>query len=137
MSTVFTLSLDWSGTVLGWVFPSQRKFREMIKLSWLAYPMYGAFPDKAKAIQRFEAHNEQVKATIPADRLLVFQATDGWGPLCKFLEVPVPNKPYPKVNEADDLQARLQKARTTASIVLAVPTITAIGLAYYYMPQFL
>ena len=99
--------------------------------------MNGAFPDKAKAIQRFEAHTEQVKATIPADRLLVFQATDGWGPLCKFLDVPVPNKPYPKVNEADDLQARLQKARYAATVVLAVPALAAVSLAYYYLPQFI
>ncbi len=51
-------------------------------------------------------HNEEVKRTIPKDRLLVFQATDGWEPLCKFLGVPVPAEPYPKLNTTEDMQAR-------------------------------
>ena len=28
---------------------------------------------------------DQVKAEIPADRLLVFEVKQGWGPLCQFL----------------------------------------------------
>ena len=38
----------------------------------------------------------QVKSHVPADRLLVWDVREGWGPLCKFLEVPVPNKPFPR-----------------------------------------
>jgi hypothetical protein len=51
-------------------------------------------------------HNEEVKRTIPKDRLLVFEAKDGWEPLCKFLGVPVPAEPYPKLNTTEDMQAR-------------------------------
>ena len=28
---------------------------------------------------------DQVKAEIPAERLLVFEVKQGWGPLCQFL----------------------------------------------------
>jgi Sulfotransferase domain len=36
---------------------------------------------------------------VPADRLLVWSFTDGWEPLCEFLEVPVPDPPFPRVND--------------------------------------
>jgi Sulfotransferase domain len=41
--------------------------------------------------------NEECKAFIPAERLLVFNASEGWGPLCKFLGVPEPAEPFPKL----------------------------------------
>jgi hypothetical protein len=56
-------------------------------------------PDRATAIAGFEAHNAEVRKTIPAHRLLIFQASQGWAPLCRFLGVPVPEEPYPHVNE--------------------------------------
>lgn len=43
----------------------------------------------------------------PPERLLVFQARDGWGPLCDFLGVPVPDAPYPHVNSSQDMQEGL------------------------------
>jgi len=59
----------------------------------------------------YQRHNEEVQRTIPKDRLLVFQATDGWAPLCAFLGVPVPDEGYPKLNTTEDMQAR-RKAMT-------------------------
>ncbi len=58
----------------------------------------GRFEDKDFAIAKYHAHIEQVKATIPAERLLVFRVADGWGPLCEFLGVPVPDVPFPRAN---------------------------------------
>jgi hypothetical protein len=55
-----------------------------------------------KALRLFEAHAARVIAAIPAERLLVFDAADGWGPLCAFLEVPVPAEPFPRVNGTSD-----------------------------------
>ena len=52
------------------------------------------------ALQRaFVAHSEAVKATIPAEQLLVCQVKDGWGPLCEFLGVPAPAEPFPRSND--------------------------------------
>lgn len=50
----------------------------------------------------FERWNAAVIAEAPADKLLVFEARDGWQPLCDFLGVPVPDKPYPRVNSRED-----------------------------------
>jgi hypothetical protein len=61
--------------------------------------------DEETAVEIFERHTENVRATIPAGRLLVFQASDGWGPLCEFLGVEAPvDEPYPHLNDAETLQ---------------------------------
>ena len=44
---------------------------------------------------------EDVKATVPKERLLIFNVKQGWKPLCDFLGVPIPanNQPFPHVND--------------------------------------
>ncbi len=42
----------------------------------------------------------EVKALVPPERLLVFEAKQGWEPLCRFLDLPVPkDEPYPATND--------------------------------------
>ncbi|KAH8831706.1 hypothetical protein DL96DRAFT_1588732, partial [Flagelloscypha sp. PMI_526] len=48
--------------------------------------------------QKFIEHNERVKRVIPSDKLLVMEVGEGWERLCKFLDVPVPEVPYPRTN---------------------------------------
>lgn len=55
----------------------------------------------------FNAHNEAVKAAIPANRLLIFQVKDGWAPLCDFLGVPVPDAPFPRTNDRGEFWDRV------------------------------
>ncbi|WP_440102264.1 sulfotransferase family protein [Streptosporangium sp. H16] len=59
----------------------------------------GRVGDRAYAVEVFERHVAEVRATIPPDRLLVFDIREGWAPLCEFLAVPVPAEPFPRVNE--------------------------------------
>jgi hypothetical protein len=54
--------------------------------------------DKATVIKKYNERNEEVLATVPKERLLVFKSQEGWEPLCNFLNVPVPSTPYPKSN---------------------------------------
>jgi hypothetical protein len=52
--------------------------------------------DKDHAINVFNSHIEEVKRVVPAERLLIFEARQGWEPLCSFLNVPLPvDQPYP------------------------------------------
>lgn len=41
--------------------------------------------------------------SIEPERLLMFDVKEGWEPLCKFLEVPVPDVPFPRVNDAEQV----------------------------------
>jgi len=67
---------------------------------------------EANMIAVYERHNEEVKRTIPKDRLLVFEATDGWEKLCPFLGVKTPDKPYPFMNTTEEFKQR--RAQMTA-----------------------
>lgn len=59
------------------------------------------FPDDrsdASLVRWFEEHNRRVQEEVPAERLLVLPVGSGWEPLCAFLDVPVPDEPYPHSN---------------------------------------
>jgi len=58
--------------------------------------------DQAGALAAYRLRTEQVRAAIPAERLLVFDVAEGWGPLCRFLGVAVPDVAFPHVNSTDD-----------------------------------
>ena len=64
----------------------------------------GRFEDKEHAIKVFKENIETCKRVIPPERLLVHEAKEGWAPLCEFLGKPVPDTPYPRVNESKDLK---------------------------------
>jgi hypothetical protein len=65
--------------------------------------------DKAHLIQRFQEHIEEVRNTIPASRLLVFEVKQGWGPLCKFLELPEPDADFPFLNDEEATKEIINK----------------------------
>ena len=63
--------------------------------------------ERDHATRVFREHIAEVQSTIPADRLLTFDLRDGWPPLCEFLEVEVPEIPFPKTNSSKELLSRL------------------------------
>jgi hypothetical protein len=61
--------------------------------------------DKPSAKRAYERHNSDVRAGVPANRLLEWHPGDGWGPLCERLGVPVPDEPFPHINTTDTWRA--------------------------------
>ncbi|GII89217.1 sulfotransferase family protein [Sphaerisporangium siamense] len=76
-----------------------RAFRRMAYLAVLHRALDDVGPDKEALIRRFEEHVREVREAIPADRLLVYDVRQGWPPLCAFLGVPVPDEPFPRLND--------------------------------------
>ena len=66
----------------------------------------GDLDDKANAIAVYQANVAQVHRQVPAERLIVFDPQDGWQPLCRALDVPLPDEPYPHVNTTDEFHER-------------------------------
>jgi hypothetical protein len=62
--------------------------------------------DRKAMVDYFKRHTEEVLQTIPPGRLLVFEAKQGWEPLCAFLGVPVPDAPFPAENSREEFKAR-------------------------------
>ena len=78
--------------------------------AWVAFagkPTFGdGIEDRDTALAAYRLRAEQVQGAIPPDRLLVFDVAEGWEPLCRFLDAPVPDRPFPHLNlEADFWEA--------------------------------
>lgn len=75
-------------------------------------------PEEADAVEVFRRHVETVKATVPAGRLLVFEAGQGWGPLCDFLGVQAPEgEPYPHLNDSRSVSRNFERAEKGESFL--------------------
>jgi hypothetical protein len=61
--------------------------------------------DEAAARRAYERHNDEVRAAIPAERLVEWHPGDGWEPICAALGLAVPDEPFPHVNTTDDFRA--------------------------------
>jgi hypothetical protein len=61
------------------------------------------------AIEAYRRNNTLVRELVPADRLLVFTPSDGWGPLCDFLQVSVPTAPFPRSNARDEFWSNFEE----------------------------
>lgn len=108
IDTIYFTETLWQFKVLEWLTPFGRKFGEMShKLVW-GRALKDVMKNKAQAVARYSAYIEEVKAAVPPDRLLVFQVTEGWGPLCRFLGVPEPQEPFPSLNDRDQIKQTIR-----------------------------
>ncbi len=85
--------------------PHMQAHRHMIDTLIWNGTFGGRFEDKAHALSVFERHNAAVKAQVPPERLLVFDVKEGWEPLCRHLGVPVPDQPFPHLNDTESFRS--------------------------------
>jgi hypothetical protein len=67
----------------------------------------GRMDDRAHAMAVFRDHIAEVQRTIAPERLLTINVAEGWAPLCRFLDVPVPDTPFPHANSTEAFRARV------------------------------
>ncbi|PCD44334.1 hypothetical protein AU210_003412 [Fusarium oxysporum f. sp. radicis-cucumerinum] len=81
--------------------------------------------DKEKAIAWYKAQYQEFHDRIPADRYIEYTITEGWGPLCEYLGVPVPEvqdpvtgktveAPFPHLNDGETFRrnSKVMKKKT-------------------------
>lgn len=66
---------------------------------------------KEALIQKFLKHIENTKSKVKPENLLIMELGDGWEKLCKFLNKPVPQIPYPHSNKGDNFVQLLTSLR--------------------------
>jgi hypothetical protein len=92
----------------GIVDPKWRGYMEMMMEMWDRSGLMESENKSAQAMAgSMERYQEEVKETVPADRLLVWSVQEGWDPLCEFLEVDVPDAPFPRTNDTAEFADRL------------------------------
>jgi hypothetical protein len=91
----------------GWQFYMQQLMTRM----WAAQGIFSGGELRsgqlAEALARYE---HTVQRNIPGDRLLVWSVSEGWEPLCEFLEVPVPDAQFPRLNDSKMFTDRIVDA---------------------------
>jgi hypothetical protein len=91
--------------------PYARAVHEMAHSMIAGQAFRAPLHDRQAALDAYRRHNEAVCATIPPERLLVLDIADGWGPLCRFLDVREPAEPFPHNNSIDAYWQRDRTAR--------------------------
>lgn len=69
--------------------------------------MENRMQDREYMVEFFNRHSADITAAIPAERLLIYQVSDGWEPLCQFLGVPVPDVDFPHINSRSETKEML------------------------------
>ena len=87
-------SIDWRFfRGLDWLY-------DIMDHTWVG-PVLGT---EGEAEAFFHDWERKVKETVSKDNLLLFTATDGWGPLCQFLGTEMPSTPYPRLNNVQQFK---------------------------------
>jgi hypothetical protein len=87
-------------------YPFRERIRLLMRVGWLINKLIFhrtfkfQFRNKKKAIEIYKNHNAKVVRDIPAEQLLIYDISEGWEPLCRFLGVPVPDRPFPNTNSS-------------------------------------
>lgn len=81
----------------------------------------GRFADRSHAIAVFNQRNAAIQAHVPPERLLVYDVKDGWEPLCRFLQVPIPQDiPFPHLNDSGTFQRMFQLAYGLVGLLVLI-----------------
>ena len=95
----------FSPSILEWAKETPMK-EFMEKTVWQEFD--GRIHDRDFMVPYFERRVQKIREAIPADRLLVYEVKQGWGPLCEFLDLPLPDAPFPRVNSRDETRQLIE-----------------------------
>jgi hypothetical protein len=136
IDTIFFTESMWQFKVLELLTPFGRKLGDTAhKLFW-GRTLKGVMDDKAKAAARYKAYVEEVKAAVPADKLLIFSVDQGWGPLCAFLGVSRPDGEFPNLNDRAAIKRIIGDITKGAYFLLAsacASVVLMLGGAYWLL----
>ena len=113
-----------------------RPFVDLLDMCVRMYELLGIDFDEsgdaneASAIAAYDAWIAKVRATVPADRLLVFNVKQGWAPLCEFLGVADCPEEFPHSNAGANLVHEFKMAGYIADAFFPTVALLALSVAY-------
>lgn len=101
-------------------------FGEMIqKTMWNR--MENRMQDRAYMVDFFERRSEEIINSISTERLLIYQVSEGWDPLCEFLDVPVPDAEFPRINSRNETKELLAQVMAAGGEQLSEEAMVKAG----------
>lgn len=128
--------------------PATRAFAQFGRaMSGLAF-RYDHRSEKEKAIAWYTSTYQRFRDEIPEERRIEYQIYEGWGPLCAYLQVPVPmvrdeetgemvEAPFPRANDRETFNKKQAKGREKAmrrarnNLLVAVGKMVLMAAAGY------
>lgn len=130
LATIYFTESHWQFKVLQLATPFARKLGDMChKLIWQRAHR-GTMGNRAAAIADYQQHIANVQAAVSPERLLVFRVSEGWQPLCDFIGVPVPQTPFPQVNDRAQFQQIIRGMTRGAYVILGLAAAVVAAAVY-------
>ena len=95
--------------------------------------------EKDKALAWYKDIYDGFRERIPADRRLEYRMGDGWAPLCKHLDVPIPTMrneageevelPFPHLNDSDAFKEEMKQTQAVARERATTNVFSFVGKA--------
>ncbi|CAN8097565.1 unnamed protein product [Discula destructiva] len=106
-------------------------YRPMLLLLWDRF-FQGDFENKGKEV--YTQHYSLVRQIVPSNRLLEYDVSHGWEPLCKFLGEEIPDKTFPFLNTSNDFVAGI-RGRNHSKVRDAIfkALVSLLGLTCVWM----
>ena len=90
--------------------------------------------------KRYRTHNHRVKSIVSCDKLLVYNAQQGWKPLCDFLGCEVPAVAFPHENIRNGAISKMSMSATRTgrrikfeiqkNVLVAISVVVVIVTAF-------
>jgi hypothetical protein len=81
--------------------PDWRAYMDLMRRMWAAQGVFsGPELRPGQLAEAISHYQEQVQRNVPEERLLVWNVQEGWEPLCRFLDVDVPQAQFPRLNDS-------------------------------------
>lgn len=96
--------------------------------------IYGRPRSELGGPELLQIHEDYVRTSVAKDRLFFYDVSDGWEPLCKILNVPVPDEPFPRANDSGAMQEFFEGiVKDAAMRWVALLGALALLLAFYLL----
>lgn len=129
--------VNWIAFIDPWfVGPMGSTHRRWVR-GWLN--SHSAKEMRARAKDNYRKHYALVRRVTPKERLLEFRLSDGWMPLCEFLGKPIPDVPFPRINEREYLDEKIRlvvwkglKEAVATTVAYLTAVVVVVSLAWWY-----
>lgn len=125
----------WVFGVLGMLL-GKRAVQAMRKIHFGFFHANNKEEIAANARETYDNYFEEIRSLVPPERRLEYKIGSGWKPLCEFLDVPIPDVPFPRANDTAEHQvegtSRKNKVMIFAAMAVAPWVVAAIGAWVYY-----
>ena len=125
--TIDRLNRDWFFLFLTYVDKQSGTYGKMLFFLWRNFTK-GDFASYGRQI--YEEHIEEVQSLVPKERLLIYKVSEGWKPLCEFLDLPIPDVPFPSGNDQDSFWKSTRALHRSRLIAVAKKVSPGFSLLF-------